>query len=712
MKRVRSPYVITEQQLELILKNVGEDIDVSAEVSSIWQQASTLRGTLMPSSYKQVILPLFLIRRVEETLKDTREAVIAAYKQGCPPMVLTSVSGHCYYNTSDWTLKDLLVDSQNLAEHLRHYLSHFSDNIRGVLDVFSFDANIDILDRQGKLYPIIKSFSEIDFSPEKMPSIKAGYIFEHLLRKFNTEIMTGEHYTAREIIELMVALGLAEGMDDVLTQPGKIVSVMDLACGTGGMFSVSHTAINRVNPNAIFAMYGQELNPESWAICSIEMMLRGLDDADIRNGNSLMTDPFADKKPLLVFENPPFGVAWAGPESPLGSEEAVLAEVAKGERGRFPGGKPSGADSQMLFLQNAVRNLADNGRAVVVENSSPLVTGGTSSGESQIRRWLLENDYIEAIIKLPASLFYNTSLNTFLYVMSRNKSERRRGKVQLINAENIFHKLRKAMGDKRNELTYEDKLAIAKEYIRFEDTEISQIHDCQEFIYREYTVRQPLQRNYCLSEERVREMIDAGTLNSIFDPDKYGELCQAEKLTAAEEKKKAKFEENHDRYMAIMTELLCADDDTLYMSPDEFEPVFDEIMDNLPGGHKVSKPEKRKIMAGLSKMDKNAEVQVDPKTGEVILDDSTKDTEVVKGNEDVEEYMAREVLPYVPDAKWTFDEDLNKKNPVIRTGAEIPFERCFYVYETPEASSEIAKRIQELDSQVNQLMKELFKEGK
>ena len=705
--------MITDEQLELILRN-DSLVDVTKEVNDIWKCANIMRGTLTEDKYKDGVLPLFLIRRIECTLEDNRDLVHTMYETNpdIAPNALESMSGHCYYNTSEWTLEKLLTDQLNLTDNLRYYIQHFSNNVQNILSKFAFDTIIDTLHEAGRLYPLIKAFSEFDYSPKTMDSIKCGYVLEELLRRFGTQIMTGEHYTAREIIELMVALGLAEGMDDVLNNPGKVVSILDLACGTGGMLSTAHSAIFRCNPKAKFNICGQELNPESYAICSMEMMLRGLDDAQIVNGNSLMKDPFEKTEFRLVLENPPFGVPWKGDEAPLGSEDAVVAERLKGTDGRFPGGLPGGGDSQMLFLQMAMTDLADNGRAVIVSNSSPLVTGGTSSGESQIRRYLLENDYIEAVIKLPGSLFYNTSLNTFLWVMSKNKKSRRKGKVQLINAENLFHKLRKAMGEKRNELAYEDKLAIVKEYLNFKKTEISQIHDTTEFIYREYTVRQPLKRNYMITDERLKEMGEAGTLNSIYNKAKHAELLAKEKKTAADEEKLAKFDDGHSKLLGILTCLaLETDNEKVWYSQDEFTAVLDDVLSKIPSGHKVSKAEKIKIAKALSHIDKSAPEQRDPKTGDVLMDEETKDIEVIKGNEDVDEYMAREVVPYVPDAHWSFEEDLTKKNPVIKTGAEIPFERCFYVYEKPEPPEEIAKRIQDLDRQADALMRELFGDG-
>ena len=701
--------MITDEQLELILAD-RDVMDTSAEVNAIWKMANILRGPLQPEEYKNAILPMFMIRRIECQLIGTQDLVWSMYTAD-PDIAegaLKKMAGHCFYNTSKWNLPSLLVDQHNLLSNFNTYLSHFSSNVQDCLDVFKFNALAASLDEQGRLYPLVKAFSELDYTT--MDPIKSGYVFENLLGRFGASIMTGEHYTAREIIELMVAIALSENMDDVLNAKGKAVRIMDLTCGTGGMLTTAYRVIKACNPSASFTMFGKELNPESWAICKMEMMLLDFDENEhtIVNGNSLIEDPFEFTGMRLALMNPPFGTPWSGDEAPIGSKEAVEAEVAKGASGRYPGGKPAGGDSQLLFLQNALVDLAENGRAVIVENSSPLVTGGTSSGESQIRRWLLENDYIDAIIKLPSSLFANTSLNTFLWVMSKNKVNKRKGKIQLINAENIFHKMRKGIGEKKNELLKDDKMTIVKEYMAFQDSDISQIHETSEFIYREYTVRQPMQRAYYIDEEHIKAMLNNGALSSIYDESKYNELLAKEKPTDADKKKIAKFEEGKPKYDAIVEKLESAEQGQCYKSKDAFIEQLDSLFDDLPKELQLTKAEKEKIAKGLSEIDKTAEIQKDPKTGEDLYDDATKDTEVVRGNEDVKEYMVREVLPYVPDAKWTFEEDLTKKNPVIKTGAEIPFERCFYVYEQPEPAEEIEKRILELDRQADALMKQLF----
>ena len=360
---------------------------------------------------------------------------------------------------------------------------------------------------------------------------------------------------------------------------------------------------------------------------------------------------------------------------------------------------------QLLFIQSAV-NKMDNalGRAAIIENGSPLFSGGTSSGESQIRRWLLENDLMEAIIALPVDLFYNTGIATYIWVLSKNKREERRGKIQLIDAGSIFHKLRKALGNKKNEISPEDRSAITKLYADFAENELCKIYPNTEFIYREYMVMQPLQRSYAVTEERIHAMLSKGSLSSLYDPAKVAELENSEdELTGKELKKLENYKNNAPVYEAIIELLRCADDDKVYLSPAEFMPVLTKILSTATTDKKLLD----KIADGLSVMDKSAEIQRDKK-GNIIYDKETKDTEIVKFDESIEDYMAREVLPHVPDAQWFFEEDLSKKSPIVKTGAEIPFTRYFYKYQQPKPSEELEQRFLELEKSVSERIARLF----
>ena len=356
-------------------------------------------------------------------------------------------------------------------------------------------------------------------------------------------------------------------------------------------------------------------------------------------------------------------------------------------------------------MQSAIDKMDDKvGRAAIIENGSPLFTGGTASGESQIRRWILEQDLLEAVIALPKDLFYNTGIATYVWILSKNKRPERKGYVQLIDATSIFHKLRKAAGNKRNELLPEDRDRIVKLYTAFEENEYCKIFKNEEFLYREYTVMQPLQRNYAITEERIQQMLADGTLNSVYDPAKVDELEeQGAQISVKDKMKLDKLYEQKPVYEAIISVLQDAASDEVYLSPEEFMPVLRKALAKVTDDKKLLD----KIADGLSVMDKNAEIQRD-KHGAILYDKASKDTERVPYEESIDDYIAREVLPHVPDAKAFWEEKTDAKKPVIKTGAEIPFTQYFYKYEQPVPSEELAKQFTELEQSVSERIAKLF----
>ena len=425
----------------------------------------------------------------------------------------------------------------------------------------------------------------------------------------------------------------------------------DQACGTGGMLSTGYNFIKRYNPSADVRLFGQEINPESYAMCLAEMLIKGQNAENICYQDTMKADRFKGTKMRFVLENPPFGTAWGGKDAAEGVEDAVNTEYQKGFDGRWGAGLPGSGDMQMLFLQSAIDKMDDSfGRAAIIENGSPLFTGGTASGESQIRRWLLESDLIEAIIALPVDLFYNTGIATYIWVLSKNKRDERKGKIQLIDAGHIFHKLRKALGDKRNEITPEDRAAITKLYAEFEENEFCKIYNNEEFVYKEYVVMQPLQRSYAITDERIDAMLMKGSLSNLYDEGKVNELESAEELTGKDQKKLENYQNNKPVYDAIINSLRNAISDNVYLSPEDFMPMLTKIVSEVTTDKKLIE----KIADGLSAMDKQAKIQVDRK-GNVIFDKETKDTEIVKLEEDIDTYMKREVLPHVPDAVAFFE---------------------------------------------------------
>ncbi|NLV28598.1 MAG: SAM-dependent DNA methyltransferase, partial [Erysipelotrichaceae bacterium] len=427
--------MVEKQKIDVMWDD--KPIDVSSEVNFIWSIANKLRGTYQSDKYKDVIIPMVIIRRFECALEPTKEKVIEKHnaKPNYPAKAMCRISGFQFYNTSKFSLKELLNDSENLAANFKVYLHAFSSNVQNIIisdKGLNFKTQIDKMDTNNRLFGVVKAFSELDLNPITIDNLKMGYIFEELIRKFSENAEAGDHYTGRDIIKLMVNILLSEGCEDIFDD-GKVITILDQACGTGGMLSTGYNFIKRYNPTADVRLFGQEINPESYAMCCAEMLIKGQNIENICYQDTMMVDRFKDQKMRFVIENPPFGQAWGGNDAADGVEKAVREEHEKGMSGRFGAGLPGAGDMQLLFMQSAVDKMDDEiGRAAIIENGSPLFTGATASGESQIRRWMLESDLIEAIIALPTDLFYNTGIATYIWILSKNKRKERINKVQLI----------------------------------------------------------------------------------------------------------------------------------------------------------------------------------------------------------------------------------------------------------------------------------------
>ena len=686
-------------------------VDITSEANFIWSIANKLRGVYMPDKYGDVIIPMTIIRRLECALEPTKKAVVAQFEKNpaYPEKAMYRLSGFQFYNTSNFTLKELCNDADHIEENFKAYIAGFSSNVQSLLndeDTLNIGSHIKTMSKGGCLYTVVKAFSELDLSPETYDSIKMGYIFENLIGRFFQNVDAGQYYTGRDIIKMCVSLLIAEGCDDIF-EDGKIITVCDQACGTGGMLSTAYSYLRHYNPTADVRLFGQEYNGVSHAIGLAEMLIKGQNAENFRHADTFKEDCFKGTKMRFVLENPPFGTPWAGKDAKEGQEQAVNDEYAKGFDGRWGAGLPSGGDAQLIFIQSAIDKMDDhNGRAAIIENGSPLFTGGTASGESQVRRWLLENDLIEAIVQMPTDLFYNTGISTYVWILSKNKRAERKGKIQLIDASGICHKLRKPLGNKKNEFSPEDRATITKLYADFEENELVKIYDNEEFIYREYAVMQPLQRSYSITDESISAMLQSGALKGLWDDAKVAELEElGTAITGKDQKKLDAFYETKPVYDAILSALENAKSDNKWLSPSDFEPVLIKILADVTSDKKLI----GKILDGLSVMDKTAEIQRDKK-GNIIYDKTTKDSEIVKWGETIEEYMAREVLPHVPDAQWFWEEDLSKKTPVIRTGAEIPFTRYFYKYQQPTPSEELEVKFTELELSVSERIAKLFGE--
>ena len=679
-----------------------QPVDITSEANFIWSIANKLRGTYMPDKYGDVIIPMTIIRRFECALEPTKDKVLAKYEEmpTYPARAMYKISGFQFYNTSKFDLKELCNDPDNINSNFKSYLAGFSADVQEILRNLDIESNINKMDKGGCLYSVVKAFSELDLSVAKFDSIKMGYIFENLIARFYQNVDAGQFYTGRDIIRLCVSLLLAEGSEDIL-EDNKVVTVLDQACGTGGMLSTAYTYLKHLNATVDVHLFGQELMGQSYAVGLAEMLIKDQNIDNFKNADTLKEDCFPDQKMRFVLENPPFGTPWGGKDAKQGQEESVKEEYLKGENSRWPAGLPKTNDAQLLFIQSALSKLDDNGRAAIIENGSPLFTGNTASGESQVRRWLLENDYLDTIVAMPTDLFYNTELATYIWILSKNKSQKRKGKVQFIDATNIYEKLRKPLGKKKNEFSKENREQITKLYTDFVENDISQIHDNTEFIYREYTVMQPLQRSYAITEQRIEKMLP--NLRSFFDPIKFKELQESnEKLSARDEKKLTKFKKNKSTYDQLISILRDNISDKIYKSPESFAPVAENLLSNI-----IDKKLLKKVVDGLSQMDKSAEIQNDKK-GNIIYDKDTADTEIVNIKTSIEQYMNKEVLPFIPDAKAFFEENLGKKKPVIKTGAEIPFTRYFYRYQMPQSVEKLQNMIDNLEQSISVEMNNLF----
>jgi type I restriction enzyme M protein len=469
--------------------------------SFIWSVADLLRGDYKQSEYGKVILPFTVLRRLDCVLEDTKPAVLAEFKKRTeakvnPEPFLLKKSGQLFFNTSALDMKKLMGDQDHIKQNLYAYIQAFSPAVRDIFESFEFHTQIDRLAKAGLLYLVTEKFANIDLHPDSVSNAQMGVVFEELIRKF-AEISNetaGEHFTPREVIRLMVNLLFIED-DAALTKPGVVRSIYDPTAGTGGMLSVAGEHLSELNPDARLVMYGQELNPESYAICKADMLIKGQDIANIIQGNTLSEDGLTGKHFDYMLSNPPFGVEWKKIEKDVRKEAEQM-----GFSGRFGPGLPRVSDGSLLFLLHLISKMQPakdgGGRFGIVLNGSPLFTGGAGSGESEIRKYVLENDLVEAIIALPTDMFYNTGISTYVWITSNRKPKQRKGKVQLIDASSFWQKMRKSLGSKRKELGAEHIEEITRLFGNFKEVTkdgvpISRIFKNEDFGYRTITVERP-----------------------------------------------------------------------------------------------------------------------------------------------------------------------------------------------------------------------------
>ena len=665
----------------------------SEKVSFIWNVADLLRGDYKQSEYGRVILPFLVLRRLDQVLEPTREAVRRADKdhpadktpEKLREKFLLRAAGQSFYNTSRLDFRKLLDDPNNIAQNLLGYIHSFSENVRDIMEKFRFETQVKRLEKNDLLYQVAQKFIQIDLRPESVSNHEMGYIFEELIRKFSEQSneTVGEHFTPREVIKFMVNLLFAED-DKSLTAPGVVKTIYDPACGTGGMLSVAEEHLLSMNPQAKLAVYGQELNDESYAICKADMLIKGEEADNIKPGNSFSADGLPSLKVDYLISNPPFGVDWSKAQHVVNDEHEKL-----GFAGRFGPGTPRKNDGSLLFLLHMLSKMkpAEQGgsRLAIVFNGSPLFTGAAGSGESEIRKWVIENDWLEAIVALPDQMFYNTGISTYIWLVTNRKAPERRGKVQLINGVDRFQKMRKSLGDKRKELGEDDIRHLTQAYANFTPGDQVKIFDNEDFGFQRITVERPLRLNFQASPERIERLQEEAAWKNLLTTKKKGEKGEQESA------------EGGTLQAMIMEVLGTFDSSVLYQSRDEFEKLLKKRAKALDIN--LSASLRKAILSALSERDETARLCTNSK-GEPEPDTALRDYENVPLKENIDEYMAREVLPHVSDA-WV-DHDKTK------IGYEIPFTRHFYVYEPPRPLEVIEAEIRELESEIQGMLAEVL----
>ncbi|HVL80651.1 MAG TPA: class I SAM-dependent DNA methyltransferase [Actinomycetota bacterium] len=663
---------------------IGQNETIRNHAAFIWSVADLLRGDYKQSEYGRVILPMVVLRRLDCVLEPTKAKVLETARkltgqvENMRPL-LEKAAGEQFYNTSPLTMTRLLDDPPNIADNLRSYLLAFSPAARDVLEKFDLPGQIERLDRSDLLYLVVSRFCEIDLHPQNVSNLEMGYLYEELIRRFSelSNETAGEHFTPREVIRLMVNLLFIED-DRLLTRPGVVKTLLDPACGTGGMLSVAEDHLRSLNPQARLEVFGQELNPETYAICRSDMMLKGQNAANILLGNSFSEDGFSGEHFDYLLANPPFGVEWKKVEKVVRDEHE-----SKGFAGRFGAGLPRINDGSFLFLQHMIAKMKPveqgGSRLAIVFNGSPLFTGAAGSGESEIRRWIIENDWLEAVVALPDQLFYNTGISTYFWVVTNRKRPERRGKVQLVDARELWQKMRKSLGEKRKELSAEHIAEITKLYGAFEDSDRVKILPNEAFGFLRITVERPLQLRWEVTDDTLAAVRSERRLAKLH-PD-------------------------------VVTSVVSA----LAAHPGPADP---EVVEEVLKGAGLTKPQQKAVWDALAVRDPDAPVITNRK-GEPEPDPELRDQENVPlpavrvGFEEdvsgrlksveyrtaVDDHLAQEVHPYVPDA-WV---DYSK----TKVGYEIPLTRHFYKYVPPRPLEEIDREIKQLEAEIQDLLREV-----
>ena len=701
------------------------NVRTHAELASfIWQICDLLRGPYKRNEYRKVILPLTVLRRFDCVLADTKQAVLAVVTESrghsdkVSHFMLSGASGRPFYNVSRLDFARLLDDPNNLAQNLGRYIQDFSSDVREIMERFSFSDQIARMSEKNLLFEVVQAFAGIDLSPGRVDNVQMGYVFEELIRigseQANEE--AGEHFTPREVIRLMVSLLLSPEPD--LGTGYKVKTIYDPACGTGGMLSVAEDFLREHNSESKPILFGQDHNDEAWAVCKSDMLIKGDHAENIVLGDTFTQDGYARGDGGLrrefdyMLANPPFGVSWKQQKQAIKREHDTL-----GFGGRFGAGLPRINDGSLLFLQHMLSKMQPvdgNGeggsRIAIVFNGSPLFTGSAGGGESKIRQWIISSDWLETVVALPDQLFYNTGIATYIWVLTNRKEPRRRGKVQIIDGRQFFVKMRKSLGNKRNELSPEQIDDLTCIHGSFTDGEtrnftddnpvthqprtrprvVSKVFANEDFGYRKVTVERPLRLNFAAVPERA---------DRLEDEKAFQNLARSRKRRGPAHD--AEVAEGRLRQQKIRELVRALGDATAGRVIRDRVEFLAEVQDVCTAeGVRLKAPERKAVLSALSERDPQAEACRD-RRGNPEPDPKLRDTETVPLREDVDEYVAREVLPHVPDA-WVDDTR-------TKIGYEIPLNRHFYVYEPPRPLAEIEADLRALEREIAGLLADIVK---
>ncbi|MGF1583049.1 MAG: N-6 DNA methylase [Gemmataceae bacterium] len=689
-------------------------------VSFIWSVADLIRDSFKRGHYQDVILPFTVLRRIDAVLAPTRQKVFETFTKldgkldNLEPQ-LCKASGFAFYNKSKYNFRTLLDEPQQLAANLGAYITGFSPNMYDVIEKFDFQNTIARLEAANLLYRVVERFADVDLSPDRLTNHDMGYVFEELIRKFNEALdeNPGEHFTPREVIRLMVTLITAQDHQK-LTVGKAIRTVYDPCCGSGGMLTIGKDWIHEINPEADVHLFGQEVNPQTFAVCKSDLFIKSKpeesrDAENIAFGSVLSHDGHSEHTFDYLLANPPYGKDWN-----LDSDE-VRKEAAKPKEShsRFYAGLPRISDGQLLFLQHMLGRMhhptQGTSRVSIIMNGSPLFTGDAGSGESRIRRWILEEDYLEALIALPQQLFYNTGISTYVWVLTNNKAEDRKGKVLLIDATEAWLPRRKSLGEKRRDIpdgvdrTENYIPYIVKMFEDFTDATVtipadppkelrSKVFLTTDFGYRKVTIERPLKLNFQASSERIERLQQITTFVNLATSKKKNE------------DEKAKAEAEGKRQQEAILEALATLPGELFKNREAFVEELNAALKR--NGLKITAAIRKAILTALSERDETAEVCLD-KEGNPEPDTELRDTENVPLSEKVQPFFEREVKPHVPDA-WVNESIRDEKDGEIGVvGYEINFNRYFYRYQPPRPLEEIEADIKAVEQDVLKLLKEV-----